>query len=345
MIKLRVKETATNLVYFYNVDTIKTLDGLGIWFVTISSLNDLTIRRIQLIDSSGRNAEGAGSTEIDVAVAKNNLANSIREAHADTVSISTLYKGASIVIGVNCSDWTLSIVANKKDKDALDALENTFTTMNKKKGDIEMADDVRETVAENATPAEEIAEPKQAPAETPVEQAELLAKLDAVQQALATLQQTFDDKIAEDTHKNGLFDNMHRELIRYQNGALDKIVDTIALDIIQLVDTTKGHVRVYEKKEPTEENYKKLLRIVKGIAEDLEDILYRQNIESYRVPGHEVDTRRQKIIQTMPTDDKSKDNLVAVRAADGYEKGDKVLRPERIKIFKYEASSETPSEN
>lgn len=44
-------------------------------------------------------------------------------------------------------------------------------------------------------------------------------------------------------------------------------LDTIALDIIQLVDSTKGHVRVYEKKEPTEENYKKLLRIVKGIAE------------------------------------------------------------------------------
>ena len=195
------------------------------------------------------------------------------------------------------------------------------------------------------TPVEEIAEPQKTPAETPAEQTALLEKLDAVQQALATLQQTFDDKIAEDTHKNGLFDNMHRELVRYQNGALDKIVDTIALDIIQLVDTTKGHVRVYNKREPTEENYKKLLRIVKGIAEDLEDILYRQNIESYRVPGHEVDTRRQKIIQTVPTDDKSKDNLIAVRAADGYEKGDKVLRPERIKIFKYEAPATKPTEN
>ena len=63
------------------------------------------------------------------------------------------------------------------------------------------------------------------------------------------------------------------------------------------------------------------------------------------VPGHEVDVRRQKIIQTIPTNDKSKDNLVAVRAADGYEKGDKVLRTERIKIFKYEASRETPPEN
>lgn len=195
------------------------------------------------------------------------------------------------------------------------------------------------------TPVEEIAEPQKTPAETPAEQTALLEKLDAVQQALAALQQTFNDKIAEDTHKNSLFDNMHRELVRYQNGALDKIVDTIALDIIQLVDTTKGHVRVYDKKEPTEENYKKLLRIVKGIAEDLEDILYRQNIESYRVPGHEVDTRRQKIIQTVPTDDKSKDNLIAVRAADGYEKGDKVLRPERIKIFKYEAPATKPTEN
>lgn len=195
------------------------------------------------------------------------------------------------------------------------------------------------------TPVEEVAEPQQTPAETPAEQTALLEKLDAVQQALAALQQTFNDKIAEDTHKNSLFDNMHRELVRYQNGALDKIVDTIALDIIQLVDTTKGHVRVYDKKEPTEENYKKLLRIVKGIAEDLEDILYRQNIESYRVPGHEVDTRRQKIIQTVPTDDKSKDNLIAVRAADGYEKGDKVLRPERIKIFKYEAPATKPTEN
>ena len=176
-----------------------------------------------------------------------------------------------------------------------------------------------------------------------VSDSEVIEKLEALTQAVAALQECFDEKIATDTHKNGLFDNMHRELTRYQNGALDKIVDTIALDIIQLVDTTKGHVRVYEKKEANEENYKRLLRIVKGVAEDLEDILYRQNIESYRVDGHEVDVRRQKIIQTVPTGDQSKDNLIAARAADGYEKGGKVLRPERIKIFKYTPETETNS--
>ena len=192
---------------------------------------------------------------------------------------------------------------------------------------------------------EEVEQSPQTVPESSDTQRNLLAKLEAVQKAIAGLQQTFDDKIAEDAHKNGLFDNMHRELTRYQNGAMDKIVDTMALDIIQLVDTTKGHIRVYEKKEPTEDNYKRLLRIVKGIAEDLQDILYRQNIESYRVDGHEVDVRRQKIIQTVPTDDQSKDNLVAVRVADGYEKAGKVLRPERIKIFKYSSTTTDTTEN
>lgn len=130
MIKKRVKEDAKNLAYFYDMDTIKTLDDLAVWFAAILSLNDLTIRCIELMDSSGRNSEGAGSTEIDVAVAKNNLANSIRETHADTVSVSALYKGVSIEFGINRDDWTFSIAANKKYKDALDALENIFATMN-----------------------------------------------------------------------------------------------------------------------------------------------------------------------------------------------------------------------
>lgn len=176
-------------------------------------------------------------------------------------------------------------------------------------------------------------------------QCELLAKLDAVQQTLVGLQQTFDEKIAEDAYKNGLFDNMHRELVQYKNGALDKVVDTIALDIIQLIDAINQYINAYEKREPTEENYSKLLVIVKGIAQDLEDILYRQSIEPYKVHGHEVDTRRQKIVQTIATADEAQDNCVAVRVADGFEKGNRVLRPERIKVFKYDASLQTQTEN
>lgn len=160
-------------------------------------------------------------------------------------------------------------------------------------------------------------------------------QFDQLLTAVGALQEQFSEKIAADAHKNALFDEMHQELTRYRNGMLDKIVETMALDIIQLVDSTKRSFRIYEETEPSEDNYKRLLRVVKGIAEDLTDILYRQGIESYQVAGEEVDVHRQKILQIVETDEQSKDNLVAIRVAEGYEKNGKVLRPERIKIYKY----------
>ena len=175
--------------------------------------------------------------------------------------------------------------------------------------------------------------------ETPNETTKLTApvetKLDQLLAALEALQAQFGEKIAVDTHKNALFDEMHQELIRYQNGILDKIVETMALDIIQMADSTKRSLRLYEEKEPSEDNYRRLLRVIEGIAEDLDDILYRQSIEPYQVAGAQVDVRRQKIVQTVETDQQDRDNLVAVRVADGYEKNGKVIRPARIKIYKY----------
>lgn len=344
MAKTFERTTSTSVVSYYRTDLICSIDSLDAWYSRYIASNCVGVEYVEISNSNESFLEGGRSLEFVSSTIPTNLSMAVNEVEADSVLIRVTYRAAEFSIYIRLNEWEISIASNKSNRDRIFSLAEDLGLENKKKGDTDMADETKDPVGENERPAEEVAEPQQNPAETPAEQTALLEKLDAVQQALAALQQTFDDKIAEDTHKNGLFDNMHRELVRYQNRALDKIVDTIALDIIQLVDTTKGHVRVYEKKEPTEENYKKLLRIAKGIAEDLEDILYRQNIESYRVPGHEVDVRRQKIIQTVPTDDKSKDNLVAVRVADGYEKGDKVLRPERIKIFKYEAPATEPTE-
>ena len=163
----------------------------------------------------------------------------------------------------------------------------------------------------------------------------LSKKLDLVLKLLSNLQECFDEKIETDSHKNVLFDNMHRELTNYRNGILEKNIDTMAVDIIQLTDSVYRYIHSYENAEPNESNYLELLDIIKGISVDLRDILYRQNIEPYNVLGDDVDIRRQKIIQTVETDDESQNNKVAVRLAEGYEKSGKIVRPERIKIFKY----------
>ena len=206
-----------------------------------------------------------------------------------------------------------------------DAAENLSSEANVSPAD----ESASETTAEKDSPPPESA----APADEVSTRME--RRLNALQASVDALRKMFEDKIAEDAHKNALFDNMHRELTRYQNGVADKILETMALDVIQLTDDVQKKCRIFEKKEPTEENYTRLLRALKGIAEDLQDILYRQSIEAYRVAGHEVDVRRQKILQTVETDIPERDNLVAARMADGYEKDGKVIRPERIKIFKY----------
>ena len=336
MIKIREKETATNMIFYYQLEKVCSLEQLQALVAQLLSIPKLNTSRIQLINSLERNSEYMGSDEIDIETAKCRLCENVKTHYADSISITATFNDVSMVIGISIEKWILSLATKKQNKNMLDLLAEQFDFTNKK-GENKMSDEVI------TTPTEETKEA--APVQNFDEGEKIIAeKLDALQQAMQGLQECFDAKIALDAHKNGLFDNMHKELTRYQNGAMDKIVDTIALDIIQLVDTTKGHLRVYEKKEPNEENYKRLLRIVKGVTEDLQDILYRQSIEAYRVEGHEVDVRRQKIIQTIPTDDQSKDNLVAVRAADGYEKDGKVLRPERIKIFKYSTEATNNSD-
>lgn len=164
--------------------------------------------------------------------------------------------------------------------------------------------------------------------------------IDNIVKKIEELKLCFEEKIMEDAYKNDLFDKMHKELTDCRNEVYEKIANVMALDIIQLTDAVKSDCNFYSGKQADEENYKKLLNSVEGIAQELEDILYRQNIEPYHVEGEDVDARKQKIIQTIPTEDKEKDNKVAQRTACGYEKNGKVLRQERIKIYKYKEKSD-----
>ncbi len=161
------------------------------------------------------------------------------------------------------------------------------------------------------------------------------ANIDDIVKKIEELKLCFEEKIMEDEHKNDLFDKMHKELTDCRNEVYEKIANVMALDIIQLTDAVKSDCNFYGEKEASEENYKKLLNSIKGIAQELEDILYRQNIEPYSVAGDEVDAKKQKIIQTIPTDKQELDNKIAQRTVCGYEKNEKILRQERIKIYKY----------
>lgn len=181
-----------------------------------------------------------------------------------------------------------------------------------------------ETEKEN----EQVSEQKNVPESGGMDLQPVLDKLDA-------LQRSFDTKIAVDKVQNERFDNMHRELVRYQNGAVDKLVDNMASEIIMTCDDIEKTAGNFAQREPTEDNYRKLLKRVGDICQQLQDILYSHGYETYTSPGPEVDVKRQKIIGTVATENESENNQIAVRTAVGYTKEDRVFRPERIKVYKY----------
>lgn len=159
---------------------------------------------------------------------------------------------------------------------------------------------------------------------------------------VSELKDLFNQKIAHDEYKNQLFDKMHAELVKYQQGSVNKMVDDMAMDVILLSDSTKQIIDKYKDYEPSEENYKKLLVQFQGIADELEDILFRQGIEPYTVEDDEFDPKKQRVIGKVTTDQEELNNKVASKGAIGYEKDSgQVLRRENVKIYKYQ--SEEPS--
>ena len=171
------------------------------------------------------------------------------------------------------------------------------------------------------------------------------AVLTTILTKIEEIQDSFTRKIERDTHKEQMFDNMHKQLVGFQNEVYEKPVNNLALDLIQIIDYIKKDYAFYSDGEITEERYTKLLKCVLSIAQELEDALYRHEIEPYNVPGDMVDAKRQKIISVVETDDQGLIGKIAERLADGYEKNGKVLRPERIKAYKYSAPNPETTEN
>jgi molecular chaperone GrpE len=153
---------------------------------------------------------------------------------------------------------------------------------------------------------------------------------------LTELLTQFKDKIKSDAHKEELFDKMHAELTEYKNGMLDKLTLSMELDVIKLIDDVERSIAVFSARQSSPEDYSRLFAILAGVVTDLEDLLYRQGVEPYRLSHDRVDVTKQKILSTTATGDASLDKRVAKRMARGWEKQGKIIRPERISVYLYQ---------
>lgn len=155
---------------------------------------------------------------------------------------------------------------------------------------------------------------------------ELSVKMDA-------LLELFKNKIETDTYKNRLFDEMHKQLMKYQDDVLQSVMEPVILEIISLLDGIKKY-ECFIPEEVTAENYGKLKKRFTDIRGDLEDLLEDMDVSKYETDDTVLDAKRQKIIKTVLTDDTAKNNTIESKLSDGYIFKNKIIKYEKVSVYK-----------
>jgi molecular chaperone GrpE (heat shock protein) len=159
--------------------------------------------------------------------------------------------------------------------------------------------------------------------------------LEKIEQEMARIRSEFESKLKYDAHKNAIIDKLHQDLQEYKGDFLKKYVQSIIMDIVQIIDNIRKLVAHYEEQGTDEADPRKLLDIIKGIPSDLEDLFFRQGVKPYVCGGNEFDPSRQRVLKTLTTDDKQKDKTVAESLRPGYEWEGQVIRPEMVTAYVY----------
>ncbi|URZ05085.1 nucleotide exchange factor GrpE [Clostridium felsineum] len=152
---------------------------------------------------------------------------------------------------------------------------------------------------------------------------------------IENLKEEFESKVKYDKHKDDIIDSLHEELQDYKNDIIGKMIKPLLTDIIYTIDNNNKTCEALKEKDAAEFTKEKVLKVVSGLSEDLEDMLYRQGVEDFTFDFSEFDPKRQKIVKTVETEDKDKDRTVARSIKKGYLWEGKVIRHELVEVYVY----------
>ncbi len=184
-----------------------------------------------------------------------------------------------------------------------------------------------EPVDEPAPEPEFIPEPEPSFASLAEGLHEALGKLEErIGRGLSGLQTQFDREVRAEAVRERIVDRLHAELQEYKQDFLLKVQRPIFIDLIQLHDDVG---KTAAAQPPEAEGFRETLG---SIQTAIEDVLYRQGVEPYRVEGDAFAPRRQRALTTVPTSDPALAKTVAARLRVGFQSGEKIIRPEMVSV-------------
>lgn len=172
----------------------------------------------------------------------------------------------------------------------------------------------------NESPEEESLKP------APEEKGPSLADIASL---IGGLQKKFDEKIAVDEHKNGLFDKLYKERDEYKNDLYGKLLKPFITGCIEIIND----LRMYVSKMDTYD-VERSLNYLKSLPDDIVELLENNGVELYSEESDAFNPRMQRAKKIVPTEDASLNNTIAERLEKGYSWNGVVLRPEMVAVYR-----------
>jgi molecular chaperone GrpE len=191
-----------------------------------------------------------------------------------------------------------------------------------------------DTVVGDLGPVPSASEPDAStPPEAEGDAGELIRTLGAsLERRLDQIQTLIEREARAEATREKVVDRLHAELQEYKQDLLLNTLRPVFVDLIQLHDDI-GKVAVAPSDAEVAPEVGRLLGLMRGFQQGIEDILYRQGVEPFHADGDSFDPRRQRAVSTVPTDDPSLNKQVAARLRKGFRAGEKVIRPEIVSVY------------
>jgi molecular chaperone GrpE len=160
----------------------------------------------------------------------------------------------------------------------------------------------------------------------------LVALGETIHRRLDALQTLFEREVRAEATRERVVDRLHAELQEYKQDLLLNVLRPVFVDLIQLHDDIG---RIVDARPESEGETRRLLDLMRGFQQGIEDILYRQGVEPFVQEGDAFDPRRQRAVATVPTDDLSLARKIAMRHRKGFQAlpSEKVIRPEIVSVY------------
>lgn len=161
-----------------------------------------------------------------------------------------------------------------------------------------------------------------------------------VEDRVRELSELFQERLRNDTVQQKAFDQLYEELKQYKEDFLFQTEKPFLLDLLLFYDSLNWFQQSLEKQEMSPEV---IADSFQYLLDEFLELLYRRDVVPCETATR-FDRKLHKAVRIVPTGSAAEDWRVQAVLKRGFVRGERLLRPEEVSVYRSSGGSEEPKD-